>query len=348
LSGRVFLRIAALCAAVAIGPIASCSSSDNESAGAGGSGGCARSACAGAGAVFDAGPDRTIDVATPDTGTGGTGAAPSTNPLCEPGSCDPDEALDCVNGDASITADSGRDAGDTDGGDAAQAHIEQPGSYGVPDSSSVPALPQTIDGGDADAEQPPTPPFGCRVVANGSGSRKAECAPAGTGLWGDPCVSSADCAAGFACIGEDGAAQCREFCCAGNEQCKAGEYCAERALRAGDAEAALLVPVCTVADACSLGDPYPCPNGTECKCPVGTACAVVRDGTTSCVVPGTGIEQEPCPCAPGHVCWQSTGKCLKLCSPSSSTTECGGARCQAASHLPDGWGVCVGSSDGGS
>ena len=318
------MRIGAFAALFAVP--ASCSSSDEGTSALGGSGGCINAGCAGTGAIFDAGPDRTIDVATPDSASGGTGAGTSINPLCEPGSCNPNEVDACIDHEGGA-ADSSAPEGEA--GDAEQA-----------------PTPPALEGGDDAA---PPPPFGCRVVADGSGGQRAECRPAGAGESGAPCVGNADCAAGYACVGEDGAAQCRKFCCAGNENCSPGQYCAERPVRDGaaDAGAALLIPVCIAADGCSLGDPYPCPDATECRCPAGSACTVVRDRTTSCVVPGTGMDQEPCPCAPGHVCSRGTGKCLRLCSTSSVLEACGSGGCQYASYLPDGWGVCVGSSDSG-
>jgi hypothetical protein len=150
-------------------------------------------------------------------------------------------------------------------------------------------------------------------------------------------------------VGDGSAAQCRRFCCGGSDKCEAGQHCVERPLRNGaDAEEALDVPVCVAADGCSLSEPYPCPTGNSCTCPEGTACTVVRgDGTTSCLPPGTGMEGDPCPCAWGHICSQATSQCVKLCATTSVQPDCGSGKCQAAANLPDGWGVCVGSSDAG-
>ncbi len=116
---------------------------------------------------------------------------------------------------------------------------------------------------------------------------------------------------------------------------------------ASTARASLLIPVCVHAENCDLSAPYPCPRGSECACKSGTACLVVRsDGTTTCAVPGTGKVGEACPCAWGHVCSAATNQCLELCYTRDSGT-CGDGKCQAASELPDGWGVCVGVTPGG-
>jgi hypothetical protein len=132
-----------------------------------------------------------------------------------------------------------------------------------------------------------------------------------------------------------------------------GTYCAERPLRdepAGtnkeptiDAGSSIMVPVCARADECSLSQPYPCPAGKDCQCPEGTACSVVDAATptTTCLKPGNGSAGQACPCAFGHVCSQTTQKCLKLCQTKTTDAEC--SKCQASVELPDGWGVCVGT-----
>lgn len=85
-----------------------------------------------------------------------------------------------------------------------------------------------------------------------------------------------------------------------------------------------------------------------CVCRAGTACTVVkRDGTTSCVEPGSGVAGQACPCAAGHICSQASNQCLKICRVGPAE-ECGSGRCQAIADFPDGYGVCIAmASDGG-
>jgi len=207
-------------------------------------------------------------------------------------------------------------------------------------------VPPTFDG------TPTTPSYACRVSsANGSGNGVvAACGLAGSGVVDDPCSGSRDCAPGLGCVGEGVLARCRPFCCAGNELCAPGSYCATRPLReptAGVAPA-LLVPVCVSADNCDLGEPSPCPATRTCTCAAGTSCSVVRaDGTTSCVVPGKGLASDACPCAAGYLCSQGSGTCLKLCRTTDLNAGCGLGRCQSSAGLPANYGVCVGLPTGG-
>jgi hypothetical protein len=186
----------------------------------------------------------------------------------------------------------------------------------------------------------------CQVRATLAG-QQAVCAPAGTGTSGDPCVSGANCAPGFACVEAAGTAQCRRYCCNDSESCETGTYCTKRSLRL-DAKAVLspvTVPVCVKAVACLPLEPYPCPEGTTCQCPADTACTVVRaDGTTDCVPPGTGVEGENCPCAAGYVCSQGTNTCLKICKLRLDEPQCSDGLCQSSKSLPDGYGLCVGDT----
>ncbi len=172
-----FLLPAAL---VAIG----CASVDEDS-------GPADANCVGIGCqTVDAGRDQfTADVAVPDGATD-SGGPPMVNPLCGKG-CDPDEAAACANFTAPAS-----DAGAVDAGDAGDGYAPDGGP--TPDAG-------ISEGGPANA-------FGCFVSASGK-EPKAECSAAGTGSTGAPCVSSADCAAGFACVGDASAAQCRPYCC---------------------------------------------------------------------------------------------------------------------------------------
>ena len=194
------------------------------------------------------------------------------------------------------------------------------------------------------------PELGCSVTRGDDGLARSECVPSGTAQSG-LCGSVSDCAPGYACVGEDFAAQCQPYCCSDPESCDEGSFCSPQPLhRPEDVdEEPLLVPVCITAHACRLDEPYPCPEGKTCTCPDGLACTVVRaDGTTGCVTPGEGMEGEPCPCASasetslGYVCSQAAQTCVKVCALGTSTSSCGaGSRCQASASLPDGFGVCT-------
>lgn len=277
--------------------------------------------CVGIGCqTVDAGKDQfTADVAVPDGAVDG-GLPPIQNPLCGEG-CSPDAVDDC----ASFVPPAA-DAGD--GGGAADAGAPEAGPY--PEAG-------VSEGGPSNA-------YGCFVQVGPTGP-VAACALSGSGNSGAPCVSAQDCAAGFACVGDGSAAQCRRYCCAQDpkqQECDSGSYCAERTLRDETGPTALKVPVCVQADNCELDEPYPCPSNKKCTCKDGMACAVVQsDGTTSCIVPGSGLAGDACPCAPGHVCAKATNACLKLCKTQAGTSECGSGKCQGASYLPDGFGVCV-------
>jgi hypothetical protein len=218
--------------------------------------------------------------------------------------------------------------------------------------AAAPSGAGAADASSTDADEA-IEPFACRIQRSGA-ERVRECAPSGSGAVDAPCVSSADCRPGLACVGEDSAGRCRPLCCNMPAACATGTYCAERPLRdeasSANASEPLNVPVCVPADDCSLADPFPCPVDRECKCQADLACMLVgSDGTTSCIEPGTGKAGESCPCAWGHVCSQATGTCLKLCATTAQNAECGSGKCLAATQLPVGWGVCAGPSvsDGG-
>lgn len=185
----------------------------------------------------------------------------------------------------------------------------------------------------------------CRVTGDQSVSRTT-CEPAGQGTLGAPCVSRANCASGFDCAEENGTAQCRPYCCHGVGGCPLRTYCAQRFTKELVATTGrLLVAVCMPAVSCRFDDPFPCPVDKACSCPSGKACGVVRsDGTTACVVPATGVEGEPCPCAAQHVCSDTLGTCFKVCSLTSNDPTCTGGFCQSSTSLPVEWGLCVNST----
>ena len=295
--------------------VLACSASDDSASSGAAPAPCVGPSCEAAGDAAEG--DIMVDVGAPDVEPS---REVSVNPLCGLG-CDPDDrwALDCL------------------------------------DTESDEALDAGAGGSTGDATPPPTldelPESGCQV-RQVQGAPVAECRPAGTRLDGEQCSDSADCAPGFACVRKEPTddlepARCRRFCCHGIDSCEeGGTYCAERILvDAADPEDAdpLSVPVCVLGDNCSLAEPYPCDDTQfDCRCPESTACTVVRaDGTTACLPPGEGVAGEPCPCAAGYVCSESTQTCLRLCQTNSTNAQCDLGRCQASAALPEPFGVCT-------
>ena len=313
---RFTLGLAAALAVVALAN--ACASLDDAASGDGGT--CVGPACE----PIDASPDKK----QPETGPPDAppdGVAP-TNPLCG----DPDE-LGCLPDDPTACAGFSSDAGPT-----AEAGVGQDagGDAGAL-SDGGPQFSPPGTGSEAGPPPPGSASHGCYVKSGANQQPVAQCLPAGSGATGAPCVSSSDCAPGHACVGAV-SGQCRPYCCGDAEHCPDGTFCAERPQRDAD----LVVPVCVKADNCNLAEPYPCPSGSQCTCEGETACMVVRDKTTSCVVPGSGTEGQSCPCAWGYFCSKTNGKCSKLCT-FSSNPDCGAKTCTPVPYLPDGWGVCV-------
>lgn len=170
------------------------------------------------------------------------------------------------------------------------------------------------------------------------GTAIAACGPAGKSGDGFVCMTAQDCTAGMGCAATpNGGGVCRSYCCGDPEDCPTKTYCAAEPM-AEDAEN-VAIPVCIPATVCQLL--------TDGACKDGLTCAIVRDdGTTSCIPPGPGQLNEPCPCADGFVCSKLTNQCKKLCHIGKDAEDCGGSgACQAGSSgFPEGFGVCVGGS----
>lgn len=267
-----------------------------------------------------------------DIGGGDLGGSGGLNlhPLCgQMGPCMPDDPMEC-------TYPSGDD------GDGEEVGIGGMGGAGVGFGGMAGASTGGAGG------YPGDDLLGCQLIKK-AGETRRSCEVAGTGELDAPCLSSAHCAPGFACVGEGASGLCRPYCCRGDQaSCSAGTYCvARRVIGASDE---LMAPVCARADQCKLTEEYPCPEGTQCQCGEGTACVAVRsDGTTSCVAPGTAKKGEACDgpfsCSWGHVCSFSRG-CLKLCSTVSTRDQCEpGEFCQALAGFTDDVGVCLSLSE---
>jgi hypothetical protein len=282
----------------------------------------------------DAGKDTAVSDVSTDVGNADASQeAPSVSLLCGSG-CLPDDPHACGASGAMPDAGMGTDASEPEG-------------EATPHDAAVDVAYNKGGAYPAPAPGPDDPVHAsCQVVAGAAQVPVSTCMPAGSGVDGDPCVSSADCAPGLACVGDETTGVCRPYCCAGPDVCAAGTWCSEKSSRDGllaTPPLQLKIPVCVPGADCIL---LPQPNAE--KCPQGTVCTVVRnDGTLACLPPGTLGEGQTCDdstlrCAEGFVCSRATMTCLRLCHANSD--ECGSGVCQAGStSLPDGIGICVGS-----
>lgn len=341
-----------------------CSSADTNPAGPPGTGG--------SGATTDAQDDTTV--VQPDAPGVGGDSGNNLNALCGVGTCIPDEQSSSVcrtyvpstptggaGGEAGQTAHAGAAGAGGEGGmssggaPAAEGGADQGGAShggagqggagqgGVDQGSSGRGGEAGQAGGGAEL---PTATYGCQVAFDGTQLAR-QCELAGAGEKNAPCFSAADCRPSLACVTDGDAGRCLPYCCRGESACDTGSYCAERPLRKASGAASGAepprVPVCVAADDCNLDEPFPCPEGTDCRCKGDTACMVVRaDRTTACLTPGAGQQGEACPCAWNHVCSSVTQKCVKLCRTDPAKDDCGKQKCQASSELPQNYGVCVG------
>jgi hypothetical protein len=184
----------------------------------------------------------------------------------------------------------------------------------------------------------------CRISVQPAGRVQSVCSIAGRGQERAPCTTSNDCARGLGCVETEAGGQCLKYCCT-EGSCGTERYCARRPLRGPhDPSKSYLVPVCSPAENCQLGEPYPCQAGDACSCTPGNACTIVDDmGTRACVAPGEGHEGDTCPCAAGYVCSAARRSCLQLCRLNDpSACRDGKTQCQPGpSGYPQGWGLCV-------
>jgi len=174
----------------------------------------------------------------------------------------------------------------------------------------------------------------CQLVVDFAGEVSGVCGATNDGTDGTPCLSTAHCAPGFACVG-DMTGTCRAYCCGDVEDCDEGTYCALLELSAQDVanvDDPPLIPACELADNCKLL------TDNQCESPL--VCTVVRtDGTTSCIEEGAGVMGESCPCKEGFMCNTALNECQQLCSMAGN--DCPeGYFCQSSSNVPDSFGIC--------
>jgi hypothetical protein len=288
-------------------------------------------------------------------------AAPTRSPFCGVIGCFPGNPSACgatPEGDAAVFThvpqidDAAPEDGQADHApprpvDASSDDASRPEASVGGDGAADVSLDASSDAGDVGAGDEPRVQRSCyvRPADNVPGTHVAtECAPVGQGAQGSACQDSSDCGALLACVEVDTKPTCWPFSCALPTSCPSGSYYQLEPLRVGGATMAdLKVPVCLPTDHCDL-------RQSPSKCPSGRVCAVVgSEGDTTCIVPGTAKLGDPCDdltyCAQGLVCAKLKNQCLKMCRTSSGPAECPGGTCQGGNlSLPDGFGICVGTS----
>jgi hypothetical protein len=213
----------------------------------------------------------------------------------------------------------------------------------LPESDSDPCV-DVAPSDDAGSTAPSV--SACQLISAGEGAI-GKCSEAvGAGVYASPCQSAADCSTGLGCVpatvgveGNDYGGACRDYCCGDVEACPKSTFCAPQPM---SEDTAVDIPVCIPATNCTLL--------AEGACDEGLACTIVRsDGTTSCVVPGEGIDEadpplNACPCADGYMCAKHVNECKKLCHTDKPLDCPTGSTCQGGSmEFPEGFGVCVGT-----
>lgn len=164
------------------------------------------------------------------------------------------------------------------------------------------------------------------------------CSVSGTQAAGAPCLSAADCLPGHGCVDPG---ECRPYCCGDLEACPSEPdtvpttYCELRTMAVmGTPVIGATIPVCVPVTPCELLN--------DASCGMGLTCTIVRnDGSTSCVVPGTGEDGDPCPCAPGHLCSTGSNTCKQLCRVGMDDCPPSAPSCQGGVTTPMGFGICV-------
>jgi hypothetical protein len=294
--------------------------------------------------------------------------AAGSNDAVAPADGSPDAGADAVNdgaedagsdacfGDGSddaLTPDVASDAGEPD---ATEDAVAEPPLDATVDTVEPPTEDASTDGGsghpdapsDAAVSEDPKIVQGCYLKPAGTGV-VTECAPVGPGAQGSACNDSRECGTQLACVEVDQKAACHIVTCFLPPDCLKGTYYQEAPLRAnGTTHTDLLVPACLPTDNCTLLDP-------QNNCPSGKVCVVVgSEGDTTCREPGSAKVGEACDesnaCAEGLLCSKFSNQCVKIChvGVDSGSAECPTGTCQGGTRsLPEGFGICVGQTDGG-
>ena len=198
-------------------------------------------------------------------------------------------------------------------------------------------------GGSGGSGGAPPQDIECKLVLATDGTVGRSCVASLNGAEFAPCNAASDCGPGLGCVlpSEQSTGVCRQYCCGDTEKCPTHTFCAPRPMTEGD-DPNLQIPVCVDADDCTL-------LADNKQCAEGTVCTVVRaDGTTACIPPGEGKQGDKCPCAAGYACTKLKNECHKIChtDPGSLPQECDpGYSCQGNVPLPDGFGLCISTSD---
>jgi hypothetical protein len=287
-------------------------------------------------------PDAALDASTD------AGDAPGSTDAAKSDVCD-DRPHDGSNGDASV---------DSSAPDATADAVVEPPPDAPGDAVDADASPPTTDASPMDSGRPadasadigtsdePRIVQSCYIEPAATGV-VTECAPIGPGVEGAACNDSHECGAVLACVEVEQKAACRPVSCGLPPLCLKGTYYQEAPLRVnGATRRDLNVPVCLPADNCTLLAP-------QNPCPTGRVCAVVgSEGETTCIEPGSAKVGESCGetsrCAEGLLCSKFANQCVKICHVDSGPMECPTGTCQGGNRsLPDGFGICVGQTDGG-
>jgi hypothetical protein len=293
--------------------------------------------------------DAPVTDATPDAGADAEDAPGSTDAggdVCNDGPDDASSDAD-VSVDVSEPPDATEDTVSEPEPDASEdASADADGGTPPPDSGTSDSGGRTDVTGDIGTSDEPRIVQSCYIRPAGTGV-VTECAPVGPGAEGTACNDSHECGALLACVEVDQKAVCRRVWCALPPDCLKGTYYQEALLRVnGATRSDLAVPVCLPTDNCTLlASPNPCP--------AGKVCAVVgSEGETTCLEPGSAKVNEPCDetsrCSEGLLCSKFSNQCVKICHVDAGPIDCPTGTCQGGNRsLPDGFGICVGQTDGG-
>ena len=162
-------------------------------------------------------------------------------------------------------------------------------------------------------------------------SYTAACLEPGDGGVGDACTTANDCEPGLGCMLTASGGLCRTYCCGGS--CSDDATCLTRP--AATDVGSFKVPFCVPPDECDLSD-------SDAICLPDSSCTLDRRGATLCSPPGSGTEDEACPCADGFFCAPATDTCRRYCR-TDEPSDCPIGLCQGHPSFPEGYGICIGS-----